>query len=77
MPKYILTIGQKYRHEPHPLNLHPDNYYVLEAPSYEDARDLIFERIGNQWAFLYSEDEFKPTFFPGVELPFPSEPSHD
>lgn len=33
-------------------------YTVIEAKSYETARELMFKKYGNQWAFQYTEDEW-------------------
>lgn len=74
MPKYFLTVGQKYRDEPHPIGLHPDHFYAIEALNYSDALAIVFNSIGNRWAFLYPEQEFhdKELYTHG-ELPFPAE----
>lgn len=33
-------------------------YSVIEAPSYDEAVDLVCEAIGNAWAFIYTHDQF-------------------
>lgn len=36
-----------------------DNFSVVEAPTYGEARVLISARIGNKFAFCYTEEQFE------------------
>lgn len=56
---YFVTFGQKYRHEPHPLKIHPDGWVEVSAKSEFEAREAIVKACGTQWAFIYSEKEFE------------------
>lgn len=38
---------------------HRNCYHVIEADSYEAARDEMFRDFGQDWAFQYSEEEWK------------------
>lgn len=68
MPEYYLTVGERYRSEEHPHDLHPDGYAVIEAETYEDARKKAFYHIGTKWAFIYGTDELDMKMFPKGEL---------
>lgn len=61
MKEFFVTFGQKYRQDPHPLmpEAHPDGYFVVEAEDMGQARDKVVESLGQAWAFIYSEEEFK------------------
>lgn len=37
---------------------HRNCYTVIEAESYESARNEMFNRFGSKWAFQYSEDDW-------------------
>lgn len=65
MPKYYLTVGQKYSYEEHPGGLHPDYYYSFDAESEEAAHKHIVSLFGEKWAFLYNERNIKPMYFKG------------
>lgn len=58
MANFYLTIGVQYSHEPHPLDLHPDGYVVVEADDEPEGRRAVFELMGDKWSMLYDEDEF-------------------
>lgn len=53
--RFILTFGQRYRTEQHPVfeDADPDGYVEIEAPSYDHARMIANDRTGGAWAFLY------------------------
>ena len=38
---------------------HYNCYHVEEAETYEEARDKMVERFGEDWAFQYDEDQWK------------------
>ena len=56
MKRFYLTFGQK--------STARNNYVVIEADNYDQARDCAFSQFGQGWSMLYSEDEFKPEYFP-------------
>lgn len=58
MANWYLTIGVQYSHEPHPLDIHPDGYVVVEADDELKGREMVFELMGTKWSMLYDEDEF-------------------
>lgn len=58
MPRFFLTIGVQYSHEPHPLGIHPDGYVVVEADDELKGREMVFDLMGTKWSMLYDEDEF-------------------
>lgn len=78
MKTFYLTVGQKYRQEPHPIGLHPDGWARVLAPSYADAVRIAKDHCGTRWAWIYEEDEFTPHLFPRGEmmtLKTPSQPA--
>lgn len=52
MKRYYFTFGVGID------NPHRNCYHVIEAASYEQARDEMFLRFGNEWAFQYDEAEW-------------------
>lgn len=56
MPKYAVTFGQKYHREPHGTlpRVNPNGFVLVNAPSYEEARRKVVDRIGLEWAFMYA-----------------------
>ena len=48
MENFFVTFGQKYHQKPHPIT----------------ARELVFDEIGDKFAFMYSENDFKEGYFP-------------
>lgn len=69
MKKYFFTFGQKHTHRHGDVTLDCDSVVLIRANSYSDARLKMVETFGCKWAFQYSEDEFKPEYFPrGVVL---------
>lgn len=88
-PKWRVTFGQKYRHEPHPVlgfvPTLPDQFVTVEAVTEREAREKINAWLGSAWAFHYPTvgpvdmllaDEYAPLgeFVPG-EPSIPSEPT--
>ena len=67
---YYVTFGQKYSTEPHPKvrYAHPDGWLRIEADDEDQAREIVFLELGDHWAFIYSEDNFKKNYFPRGEL---------
>lgn len=57
MNNYFVAFGRKYAYEPHPTlpGAHPDGLLKVVAADEADARRLVFDTIGNFWAFLYEE----------------------
>ncbi len=53
---FCVTFGQV-----HPLR---DNWIEVEAENERIARELVFARLGDKWAFMYSRDRFTPQDFP-------------
>ena len=51
--KYYFTFGVG-----SPLGKH---YHVIEADSEKEAREEMFRLFGNEWAFDYTEQEWKAT----------------
>jgi len=49
----------------HPLQ---NNWIEVLAPTYDKAREAIFDAFGGKWAFMYTEEDFKPDYFPGGKV---------
>ncbi len=49
--KYYFTFGFGQPHE--------GCYHVIDAPDYESARDLMYERFGRKWCAQYDEEDWK------------------
>ncbi len=64
MDNYYVTFGQQYHHEEHPEGGHPDGWFLVHAESEGEARETIFNLIGDKWAFMYSEERLNKDFFP-------------
>lgn len=62
--KFYLTVGTGYAQTPHPQGLHPDSWVEVEAEDYWKARELVVQNFGTAWAFLYTEDAFRPHYHP-------------
>lgn len=63
MNRYFLTFGQD-----HP---NKDGYEVVHAEYYTQARALVVEKHGRQWAFLHDSKEFEEfveEYFPEGKL---------
>lgn len=65
---FVITFGQKYRHEPHPVlgRMHrlPDGFVLIDADNRAQALERAFRVIGQQFAFLYEQNELTPSYFP-------------
>lgn len=53
-----VTVGVQYTprdtHHPASPRIHADGYLDVTADSYEAARSLVVEALGDQWSFLYA-----------------------
>lgn len=60
MPKFFVTFGQKYFHDPHPLGdvANPNGWVEVEAQNELDARKQVIGLIEDKWSMLYTEEEF-------------------
>lgn len=71
LQNFYLTFGQRFRWDAHPFLPHticsPDGWVRVVAHSYSEARRCVVDRIGLEWAFLYSEKYFNPEYFPNGE----------
>ena len=56
MIKYYITFGQK-----SPFR---DGYVIVEAPDATTARYEVFYAMGDQWGFMYTEEEIDFDLFP-------------
>ena len=66
---FYVTFGQQYRtKESHPKGGHADGWIRIIADSYTQARQIAFNEFGPQWSMLYSENTFKPEYFPLGEI---------
>ena len=65
--RFIATIGVKYNREPHPHmpGMRGDDWFEVDAPSYEKARMIVERIFMNEWANLYEEKSFNYEAFPG------------
>lgn len=70
MEKFMVTFGVKYRREAHPrLGLvNPSGYLVISAPNEEEARSYLSYVIGEEWAFIYREEQFDASHYPSGAL---------
>lgn len=73
MNEYMITFGQRYRTEVHPMQqwVTPNGYVVIEAETEDQARaeaDKLFGVEG--WAFIYDQlDIERRRFNPGKHYP--------
>lgn len=51
MPKFYVTYQSR-------IPQLSDKFSIVEAPSYEEARQKVFDVRGPSWAFLYTEEQF-------------------
>lgn len=49
MPEFVFTFGFGQKHE--------NGYHVINAKDRGEAREKMFERFGDQWAFQYDSKE--------------------
>ena len=66
MKRYLVTFGQKYAQEDHPVSpaLHPDAYLEVYAMDEEYARGKVIRALGVNWAFMYPEADFTASYYP-------------
>lgn len=66
LQKFYLTFGNKYRNELHPsgIVINPDGYVVITSHTYDEAREIALANFGNNWSFLYAEEDFNKSYFP-------------
>ncbi len=59
-------MGVKYKREPHPsgLPVDPDGYVLIHADDMTQAIELMRERYGNNYAFVYPERMLKKRYHP-------------
>jgi len=48
--KFYFTFGFGQKHE--------NCFTVIEAKSYGEAREIMFDRFGNKWSFQYTEEQW-------------------
>ena len=65
MGNFYITFGQQYRYEEHPTGGHPDGWFLIRAENESEAREAVFNLIDDKWAFIYSEERFNKSYFPG------------
>jgi hypothetical protein len=70
MQTFYVTFGVRYREEPHPIwpKAHPDGYLTVIAKNEEMARRFTAALLANQWAFIYTEDNFNTARWTRGEL---------
>lgn len=61
MKKYFFTFGTAHIH--HGLQMQ-NRWIEIIAESYEIARQLMFARYDDKWAFQYDENNWDPKHFP-------------
>lgn len=60
MTTWYVTVGQKYRNEPHLYGLHPDGLLKCTVNGdYGHFRNVISKVLGDKWAFDYPDPEFE------------------
>lgn len=69
MATYMVTFGQRYRQEAHPVlwrhgALVPDGWVEVIAEDEGDAGRLLTKCLGQAWAFVYSSDAFDGGLYP-------------
>jgi hypothetical protein len=60
MKNFYLTFGHK-----SPFR---DGYVLIVADDEESAREEVFYVFGQYWSNLYSEENFRPEFFPAGQF---------
>ena len=63
MNTYFFTFGQSHVH-PETLEPLKDNWIEVQGESYNEARQKMFAKYGDKWAFQYDIDNFEPNYFP-------------
>lgn len=63
MQTYYFTFGQQHVHPETGEKMR--NYWVeIFAANSEEARITMFNIYGAKWSFQYTQDDFKPEYFP-------------
>ncbi len=68
---FYFTFGVNYHRETHPRyeKCDPNGWVRIIADSYETARLFAIDKLfGVHFAFMYTEKEFKPIYFPHGEI---------
>lgn len=70
MADFYVTFGVQYAHIPHPTdpNVHPDGYVRITAEDELAARTMAYARWDDNWAFMYTEQDFSFEHHPLGEL---------
>lgn len=68
MNTYYVTFGQKYNEEPHPelwgIPGLPDHVGTIQATDYWDARDIVYDLIGEAYCSVYETlEELQPEHY--------------
>ena len=63
MSKFYFTFGQSHAHRVRGKTFDCDSVCGIEAESYGEARDKMFENFGPKWCFQY-EHEPDMSYFP-------------
>lgn len=62
METFVVTFGQKYRFDTHPVcsKIDANAFLRVEASDEMEAREKVNALLGRDWAFLYTWAEFEP-----------------
>jgi len=68
--RFFITFGQRYAREAHPrlAAAHPDGWVLIEARTYDSAREIAFANLGVFWGEMYDTEDFRPEYFPRGEI---------
>lgn len=61
MPKFIVTIGQQYFRDPHPIlgeGATPNGYLTVESFNQRSAEREVWTFLGREWSNIYTEERF-------------------
>ena len=58
MPNFYVTLGQIHAHNVDGKTFDKDCVAVIEADSWDHAREIAFTKFGQQWCFLYSPESW-------------------
>jgi hypothetical protein len=64
MNEYILTFGAQYgvvTEHPVSTQIHADGWVIVQAATYDDARELVVNAFGTRWSSLYTHEEWDDT----------------
>ncbi len=65
MSTFYISFGQVHRHVINDVVLDKDVLLRIEAPSEGEARQRVFDTIGNKWFTSYDEETVEFEYFPG------------